>query len=105
MPDEFISEPITPDAGTFDTAAMATGAPGLPTGFTWREEHHHITEVLSTWKVSEAEDHARGELYYRKQFWKVRTDRGLVATVYAVRKVKRGESPRKRWWLYTIHHD
>lgn len=99
---EFVSEPIDPDAGTFDTAAMGRGLIGLPTGFTWRDQHYAIAEVLEQWKLSEAEDHRHGELYFRKQFWRVRVDRGEIMVIYAVRHTKQGESPKKRWWLYTI---
>lgn len=99
---EFVSEPVVPDAGTFDAAAMASGRPGLPAGFTWRDRHYAIVEVLEEWKVSEREFHRRGEAYYRKHFWKVRTDSGEVMTLYAVRHLKRGQNPKKRWWLYSV---
>lgn len=98
----FISEAIVPDAGTFDASAMAGGQPGLPTGFVWRERHYHIAEVLEEWKASEREYHRRGEAYYRKHYWRVRVDTGEVMTLYAVRHVKVGENPRKRWWLRSI---
>lgn len=100
--DEFVSEAIKPDRGTGDAASMASGRPGLPSGFTWRDHHYSIVEVLEDWKVSEAEDHRGGERYYRKHFWRIRTDGGNVMTIYAVRHVKAGESPKKRWWLYSI---
>lgn len=99
---EFVSEPICPDAGTFDAAAMATGTPGLPTGFSWRDRHFQIGEVLSAWKASESFNHAGGERYLRKHFWKVRLNTGEIATVYALRKVKAGENTKRRWWLYTL---
>lgn len=99
---EFISESITPDAGTHDTAAMARGQAGLPTGFTWRGTHYAIVETISEWKASEAEDHAGGERYYRKHFWRVRVDSGETMTLYAVRHTKPGENAKRRWWLYTI---
>jgi hypothetical protein len=47
---ELVSEPITPHAGTFDAAAMGTGGPGLPTGFTWRDESYEIVDIQSAWK-------------------------------------------------------
>jgi hypothetical protein len=99
---EFVSEPIVPDAGRFDTSSMSAGRPGLPEGFTWRGRHYAIREILDEWKVSEAEHHRSGERYYRKHFWRVRVDSGEMMTLYAVRHVKTGESPRKRWWMYTI---
>lgn len=101
-PGEFVSEPIVPDAGSFDTSPMAAGRPGLPRGFTWRDSHYAIRDVVSEWKASEAEDHARGERYYRKHFWRVRVESGQTMTIYAVRHTKSGEDPKRRWWLYTI---
>jgi len=98
----FVSEPIRPDAGTFDASRMGRGQPGLPTGFTWRDRHYAITEVLEEWKVSEAEKHRSGERYYRKHFWRIRVDSGEIMTLYAVRHTKPGESGKKRWWLYTV---
>ena len=89
-------------AGTHDASAMARGQAGLPTGFTWRERHYAIIETLSEWKASEAENHAAGERYYRKHFWRVRVETGETMTLYALRQVKAGENPKRRWWLYTI---
>ena len=99
---EFISEPLKPDRLTFDAAAMATGVPGLPTGFQWRDQHFEIATVESSWKECEPCTHGSAERYLRKHFWKLRTKSGEVLTVYALRKVKRGENPKARWWLYTI---
>ena len=36
MQDEFVSEAIKPVEGTFDTAGMVCGEPGLPGRFLWR---------------------------------------------------------------------
>jgi len=81
---------------------MATGRPGLPTGFMWRGQHFAIVRVLEDWKQSEASGHAAGQRYYRKHFYRLLTQSGEVLTLYAVRHVKPGESPRRRWWLYSI---
>jgi len=99
---ELISEQIVPDAGTFDASAMARGMPGLPSGFTWRDRHYTIVEVISSWKQSEADRHTRGERYYRKHFWQVRAESGERMTLYALRHTKRGQNPKARWWLYTL---
>jgi len=99
---EFVSEAIKPDRLSFDAAAMAAGVPGLPTGFTWRDRHFEIAAILSSWKESEGCSHGSGERYLRKHFWQVKTRSGETLTVYAVRRVKRGEDPKQRWWLYTI---
>jgi len=102
---EFISEPITPDVGTFDAASLARGEPGVPTGFTWRGAHYEIVELLDAWKESEAEDHAGGERYYRKRFFKVRVGTNEAMTLYCLRHTKPGQAAKKRWWLYTIERE
>lgn len=105
MPTEgaFISESITPDPGSADTAAMARGLAGLPTGFTWRGQHYRIECILKQWKCSEAEGHRPGgERYYRKHYFQVRVDSGQTMTLYVVRRTKAGEPPKRRWWLFTI---
>jgi len=104
-PTDFISEPVKPDPGTFETSSMARGEPGLPAGFTWRNTHYHITELLDSWKESVSENHADGERYYRKRFFTIRAETGEKMTLYALRHVAKGSSPRankQRWWLYTL---
>ena len=46
----FVSEAIVPLDGSFDTAGMATGGPGLPCRFRWRREVLEVAEVLESWK-------------------------------------------------------
>ncbi|HPF39332.1 MAG TPA: DUF6504 family protein [Phycisphaerae bacterium] len=100
---EFVAEPVQPDAGTADTANMARGMPGLPTGFTWRDRHYEIRALVSSWKSSESHNHrSSGERYYRKQYFKVTVDSGEVMTLYALRHMKAGENPMRRWWLQSI---
>jgi len=100
---EFISEPIIPEPGTADIQAMAKGLAGLPTAFTWRERRYIIRDVLEQWKMSEPENHRPGgERYYRKHYFRVRVDTDETMTLYAVRHMKRGENPKRRWWLFSI---
>ena len=100
---EFVSEPIRPDAGTADAGSMASGIPGLPRGFEWRDRHYSIRSLISSWKKSESENHRPGgEKYYRKHYYKVTVDTGDVMTLYAVRHMKAGENARNRWWIHTI---
>jgi hypothetical protein len=99
--DQFISEPIQPDRGSFDAAAMARGEPGLPRRFRWRGRDHDITETIEQWISSEAEG-GSGELYLRRHWFKVRTTGGDIMTIYCERQPKPGRSARSRWWLYTI---
>ena len=50
--EEFVSDPIAPQAGTFNAGRMATGVPGLPRGFRWRGADYAIEVLLETWKQS-----------------------------------------------------
>ena len=98
----FFSEPITPQAGTSDTAKMGRGEPGLPTGFEWRSESFDIVEELSAWKHSSREGGGAGDLYLRRHYYKLRMSDEAVWTVYFVRQTPRSGNPKSRWFLYTI---
>ncbi len=101
--EEFVSEPIRPDRGAADAGAMSRGLAGLPAGFTWRDRHYSVGAVLEDWKRSEAEGgRADSERYYRKHYYRIRTECGVTMTIYFVRKVKPGEHAKQRWWLYSI---
>jgi hypothetical protein len=101
--DAFISEPITPDAGTFAIRAMAAGLPGLPQGFTWRGQHYQIDECLETWKQSAPEGgRPGGERYLRRHYFRLRMDDRSVWTIYLVRTTPRSGSPKRRWFLYRM---
>lgn len=93
---EFVSEPLRPDAGTADLAAMARGEPGLPKGFTWRGKHYAIVETLTQWKTN---SDGEGQVYLRRHWYQVRTDAGVVMTIHCLRQVKRGG---QRWWVYRV---
>jgi hypothetical protein len=100
---ELISEPIEPLAGTFDTAAMARGEPGLPVGFRWRGRVHRIVELLAAWKKSSREGGV-GELYLRRHCYRLRMDDGAIWEIYFTRQAQAGPSrraARQRWFLYT----
>lgn len=98
---ELVSEPITPQPGTFDVSRMARGEPGLPTGFTWRGESTAVSDVVAAWKQSSREGGA-GELYLRRHYYRIRMGDGRVWTVYFIRQAARGGNPKKRWFLYSI---
>lgn len=103
---EFVSEPITPEPGSFSTAAMATGLGSLPAAFTWRGRRYEIIECLEEAKVSAPEGGVEGnERYLRRQVFRVRLDTGQAATLYLERHARRGASrraARRRWFLYSI---
>ncbi len=98
--EQFISEPITPAEGTFDSQAIARGEPGLPTKFTWRGNEYLIEEVLEVWKTSTPES-AGGELYLRRHWWEVRTHTGHIMKLYFERQKNR-KNAKDRWFIYTL---
>jgi len=98
--EQFISEPIAPAVGTFDTHGIARGEPGLPTHFTWREDEYEVAEVLEVWKTSTAEV-SGGEVYLRRHWWEVRTTSGHVMKLYFERQKKR-KNAKERWFVYTV---
>lgn len=100
---DFFSEPITPRAGSFDTARMGRGEPGLPTGFEWRGESFDVVEELSAWKHSSREGaRAGGDLYLRRHYYKLRMSDESLWTIYFERQAPRSGNPKQRWFLYTI---
>jgi hypothetical protein len=101
---QFISEPITPEKGSFDVTAMATGLASLPSAFTWRGERFEITECLEHVKQSTRESFS-GEMYLRRQQFTVRLDDGRFARIYVQRSAGAGQSrqsAKQRWFLYAI---
>ena len=99
--EEFVSEPVTPAAGTADISAMGRGEPGLPSRLTWREREYVITGVLKAWKSSSREG-GTGRLYLRRHWYLVATDAGPRMTLYCERQTRDRRHPKARWWLYSI---
>ncbi len=101
--DSFISEPITPDRESFDTSFMASGIPGLPRKFTWRNKNYEVAEVLETSKSTGPCHSGSPEKYVRKHYFKVRTRTGEVMTLYCTRQPpKSSNKTRDRWILFSI---
>lgn len=101
--DEFIGEQITPQAGTFDAAAMARGLPGLPAGFIWRGRDYRIAELVSQWKSSGPCRNGSSEMYLRRHWFKVRTDPPAMMTIYFDRQAKDRGKPKSRWFIYSAN--
>ena len=105
-PQEFVSEPIEPEAGSFSPEMMTRGLAALPGAFRWRGRRYRVIECLEHEKVSAAEGHRPGaERYLRRQQFVVRLDTGQTATIYVTRQPAagaRGAAARQRWFLYTI---
>jgi len=96
--ERFISEPVQPAPGSFDTAAMARGEPGLPARFTWRETEYRVVEVLRQWKTTGPCSSGSSERYVRRHWFTVRTDPAAAMTLYCDRQ-SRSRKPKARWWL------
>lgn len=101
MPDQLISEPLTPVVATSDTSRMATGEPGLPREFLWRGRTIRITSVLSTWRETGKCHHGSPELYVRKHWYEVTTDSSGTMKIYFDRQARKGRKDA-RWWLFSI---
>ena len=104
---EFISEPITPEPGSFGTAAMTRGLAALPGAFTWRGRRYEVVRCLDETKRTAREGHRPdGERYLRRQEFELELDSGEIATIYVLRQPPRGAgsraAARSRWFLYSI---
>ena len=89
----FVSEPIEPLPGRFETRAMVRGEPGLPEGFRWRGETYRIACALDAGKGL---SRAPGEKYVHRHTFRLRMDDGATWNVYVKRR------PPIGWFLKTI---
>ncbi len=102
MTGSFVSEPIEPVAGTFDTAGMSRGEPGLPGKFRWRGREFTVAQQLERWKEHGDCRNGSSERYVRRHVYRVLTHDGTVMRLYFQRTVGRGRMGRDRWWLHSI---
>lgn len=93
MPERLIMEAIDPEPGSFDTAMMASGQPGLPRRFRWRGTVYVVEAVLGTWKETGTD---RGDVYVRRHGYEIRTACGARMKLLGERR-PRGRAPR--WTL------
>lgn len=104
--EEFISEPIEPEPGSFSTELMARGLAALPGAFTWRGRRYEVVECLDHFKETSTEGaSAQGDRYLRRQVFIVRLDTGQQAKLYVLRQARSGGSAKRRkqrWFLYSI---
>jgi len=100
MREEFVGENIEPVHGTI--AAAATGAPGLPGKFVWRDIEYSALDVLQTWKETSRCTHGSGEKYVSKHWFKIKVDDGRTMKIYFERQARRGSGGKRRWRLYSI---
>jgi hypothetical protein len=102
MATSFVSEPIVPVAGTFDTSGMARGEPGVPGKFHWRRKEYTVVQELERWKDHGDCRNGSDERYVRRHGYRVRTGDGSVLRLYFQRSVGRGKMAKERWWLHSI---
>ena len=104
MAEQFIGEPLRPVGTTFDAAAMAEGAPGVPREFEWRRSRLAVAGVLGSWKETGPCRHGSGERYIRKHWFSIATGDGQTARIYFERQARGGRGA-PRWWLYSFGQD
>lgn len=101
--ERFISEVIKPVAVTCDTTRMATGGPGLPREFLWRDQTVRVAEVIREWRDTGPCHHGSDERYVRKHWFEIRTGAGETMRLYFQRQPSRGSKPASgRWRLFSI---
>jgi hypothetical protein len=101
----FISEAMTPVAGSGDTAMMARGEPGLPQRFSWRGTEYSVLDVIRTWKTTSRCTSGADEQYVRRHWYTIRTEPPTTMTVYCDRQPKDRKRPKSRWFVFTVKQD
>lgn len=99
-PAQFIGDPLIPDPTSLDAARMATGEPGLPGKFRWRDQTVEVLAVVRAWRETGSCSHGSDERYVQKHWYELETNHGTMR-VFFERK-PRGGSPKARWWLYSM---
>jgi hypothetical protein len=97
----FVGEPIIPVPGTFDTAAMARGEPGLPQRFLWDDKEYVVKRVLEKWKETSPCRSGAGEQYARKHWYRIRTADNTTMKIYFERSPRSRRRVRAGWWLFS----
>lgn len=101
LPQEFISEHITPLGSSFDSSSMARGEPGLPGVFIWRGKEYRVKTMIEAKKTLRSCRNGSGEQYINKHYYAFETESGEVMTVYR----KRSGSKKDSWVLLTIERN
>lgn len=98
----FVGEPIDPEAGSFDAAAMSRGEPGPMRRFAWRGETIEVKATIACWKsYSPCRTSHSTERYLRRHWYHVETADGRRMTLYVDRQ-SRERNAKRRWWLYEV---
>jgi phosphoribosylglycinamide formyltransferase-1 len=80
---------------------MATGEPGLPMRFRWRDSEYEVERIIDTWKTTGPCRNGGSEQYVRKHWFRVETTDGAEMQIYFDRQ-PRSRQNKKRWWLATV---
>lgn len=96
-----VSEPIGPEAGSFDPSVMVTGGPGLPGAFVWRGVRYRVDGCEAVWKGLGPEA-GGGEIYLRRHYFRLRMEGDRRWVVYCLRQPSSAGGGRQRWFLYTV---
>ncbi|MFP4510755.1 MAG: DUF6504 family protein [Spirochaetaceae bacterium] len=93
-----VPEAIEPEPGSFMTESMATGIPGVPRRFRWRERTYTVARVFANRKDTGPCRHGSGERYVRRHFFDIETTDGDRMTL----SVSRGTKPD--WSVLVVEH-
>lgn len=74
----------------------------MPSRFRWRKREYEIARVLETWKTTGPCRNGSNERYVRRHYFRVLTSDGTEMEIYFDRQPRRGQNPKKRWWLVGI---
>ena len=101
---ELVSEPIVPQAGSFDTGAMGRGEPGLPAAFTWARTDlpHHAARVRVEGVSREGASRGRGSCICVGIATACWSTTGRSGSSKLTRQASPGQNPRRRWFLYAL---
>ena len=100
--ERFVSQPITPIAGSIETKGMRVGSVALPLRFRWGTTEFTITEVLDQWYETGPMKGGGPERYLRTHWFRIRTTDGEGMSIYFERQARSRRQVKKRWWLYSI---
>jgi len=100
--EEFIGEPIQPDASSFDARRLVGGAPDVPRKFRWRQTDFELAEVLERWKETGRAREGGSRQYLRKHWFRIRTTSLDEMKIYFERTARSSRMRKTRWWLYSV---
>ena len=100
MKERFIGENIQPATSTADISRMASGEPGLPQRFVWRNRDIEVEQLIRSWKETSPCKHGGKEQYLRKHWYEFRSG-DTTYKIYFERQARSKSQRTRRWWLYS----